>query len=58
MALIDHRPRNATVRAETTMKLLAFDIDAFKRLLDDLPGAKAKITELLRTRAEANAQQH
>jgi CRP-like cAMP-binding protein len=56
MALIDHRPRNATVRAETTMKLLAFDVAAFKHLLEDLPAAKAKITELLQARAAANAQ--
>jgi CRP/FNR family transcriptional regulator, cyclic AMP receptor protein len=55
MALIDHRPRNATVRAETTMKLLAFEVAAFKHLLEDLPSAKARITEVLHTRAQANA---
>jgi CRP/FNR family transcriptional regulator, cyclic AMP receptor protein len=55
MALIDHRPRNATVRAETPMKLLSFDIEAFKHLLDDLPEAKSRIFTLLETR-RANAQ--
>jgi CRP-like cAMP-binding protein len=55
MALIDHRPRNASVRAETTMKLLAFDVAAFKHLLDDLPEAKERITSLLHARARARA---
>jgi CRP-like cAMP-binding protein len=51
MALIGHRPRNASVVAQTAMRLLAFDIAAFNRLLDDLPDAKAYVYELLEARA-------
>lgn len=51
MALIGHRPRNASVVAQSPMRLLSFDIAAFKRLLEDLPDAKAYIYELLEARA-------
>lgn len=54
MALIGHRPRNASVVAQTPMRLLAFDIAGFKRLLDDMPMARAHIFELLEARATAN----
>ncbi len=47
MALIDHRPRVATVRALTPMKLLAFDAERFRRLLDEMPKAQVKVMELL-----------
>jgi len=47
MALIDHRPRIATVRALTPMKLLAFDTERFRRLLDEMPKAQVKVMELL-----------
>lgn len=47
MALIDHRPRVATVRALTPMKLLAFDAQRFRRLLDEMPKAQVKVMELL-----------
>ncbi|MGV3760544.1 MAG: cyclic nucleotide-binding domain-containing protein [Actinomycetota bacterium] len=50
MALIGHRPRNASVVAQTSMRLLAFDIAAFNRLLDDLPEAKTYIYEQLEAR--------
>lgn len=55
MALIGHKPRNAAVRAETEMRLLAFDVAALKRLLEDLPEAKARIMSVLETRARQNA---
>ena len=54
MALIGHRPRNATVRATTRMRLLAFDIKHFKRVLDDMPVARDHIYGLLRARAAEN----
>jgi CRP-like cAMP-binding protein len=57
MALIGHRPRNASVVAQTPMRLLAFDIAAFKRLLDDMPQARKFISELLEARAAENAAQ-
>src|SRR5680860_375345 len=37
MALVEHRPRNATVVAATSMQLLAFDTGAFKTLLEEMP---------------------
>lgn len=52
MALIDHRPRSATVKALTPMKLLAFDAKRFKTLLDEMPKASqrvmAKLSDLVR----------
>lgn len=47
MALIDHRPRTATVRATTPMRLLAFDAQQFRRLLDEMPKAQVKVMEIL-----------
>jgi CRP-like cAMP-binding protein len=47
MALIDHRPRTATVRALTPMKLLSFDAHQFRRLLDEMPKAQARVLENL-----------
>jgi CRP-like cAMP-binding protein len=54
MALIDRRPRSATVVAETPMRLLAFDTAAFRQLLDGLPKASQRIMSLLNTRAQEN----
>jgi CRP-like cAMP-binding protein len=54
MALIGHRPRNASVVAQTPMRLLCFNIPAFRRLLDDMPQARAFIFEQLEARAAAN----
>lgn len=51
MALIGHRPRNASVVAQTPMRLLAFDIAAFNRLLDDMPQAKQFVYDTLEARA-------
>jgi CRP-like cAMP-binding protein len=54
MALIDHRPRIATVKALTPLKLLSFDAQRFRRLLDEMPKAQVrvmeKLVERLRTR--------
>ena len=47
MALIDHRPRTATVRATSAMKLLAFDAARFRRLLDEMPKAQVRVMEQL-----------
>ncbi len=54
MALIDHKPRSATVVAETPMRLLAFDTRAFRHLLDDLPKASQRVMSLLNARAQDN----
>jgi len=47
MALIDHRPRIATVRALTPLKLLVFDAHRFRRLLDEMPKAQVRVMEKL-----------
>ncbi|HYF47745.1 MAG TPA: cyclic nucleotide-binding domain-containing protein [Acidimicrobiales bacterium] len=54
MALIDRRPRSATVVAETPMRLLAFDTKAFRQLLDSLPKASQRVMSLLNARAQEN----
>jgi CRP/FNR family transcriptional regulator, cyclic AMP receptor protein len=55
MALIGHKPRNATVKAQTAMRLLSFDIPSFKKLLDEMPRAQTYIYELLEARARENS---
>jgi CRP/FNR family transcriptional regulator, cyclic AMP receptor protein len=55
MALIGHKPRNASVVAQTAMRLLAFNISSFKRLLADMPQAQKHIYDLLEQRARDNA---
>jgi len=54
MALIGHRPRNASVRAQTKMRLLSFDIAHFKRILEEMPAARDHIIGLLEARAAEN----
>ena len=50
MALVEHRPRNATVVADTDMRLLAFDTRAFKTLLEEMPKAHDRVMEILAAR--------
>ncbi|MCZ7631172.1 MAG: cyclic nucleotide-binding domain-containing protein [Microthrixaceae bacterium] len=50
MALIDHRPRTATVVANDPMILLRFDTHGFNRLLDDMPKAAERIHAILASR--------
>ena len=54
MALIDHRPRSATVVAETPMRLLAFDAKAFKALLDEMPKASQRVMSILNARLRSD----
>ena len=53
MALIDSRPRSATIRATKPMKLLALNTKHFKTMLEEMPSANkavmSRLTELLRT---------
>ncbi len=53
MALIDNRPRSATIRAKKPMKLLALNTKHFKTMLEEMPSANkavmSRLTELLRT---------
>lgn len=43
MALIDRRPRSATVTALTDMELLCFDAEKFGAVLDELPEERARM---------------
>ena len=43
MALVNNRPRNASVKAIERMELVSFDRDHFNTLMDTMPEAKAKI---------------
>ena len=50
MALVEHKPRNATVIADTPMKLIVFDTKAFKQLLEEMPKAHDRVMETLAAR--------
>lgn len=50
MALVDHRPRSATVVGDTDLDLLRFDSTAFAKLLEEMPKASERVMTLLRTR--------
>lgn len=50
MALLDLRPRTATVIANTPMTLRRFDIAAFRALLDEMPKASERINAILLSR--------
>ena len=50
MALVDHRPRNATVLADSDMRLLRFDAKHFRQLLDEMPKASERVMNLLTSR--------
>jgi CRP-like cAMP-binding protein len=50
MALIDHRPRTATVVAAEPMVLLRFDTLAFRALLEEMPKAAERVHAILGAR--------
>lgn len=50
MALISNRPRSATVKASTPMRLLSFDTGHFRTLLDEMPKAQRALMALLEER--------
>lgn len=54
MALVDHRPRNATVLADSDMRLLRFDAKHFRQLLDEMPKASERVMNLLTSRLQRN----
>lgn len=54
MAVLENRPRNASVVAEGAMTLVAFGLSEFRELLDNNPAAKDKILALLDARSRAN----
>lgn len=56
MALLEHRPRAATVVAETPMVLAAFGTKEFRTLLEELPRAKERVLSVLGDRLKANRE--
>lgn len=55
MALVDHRPRSATVVAETALQLIAFDTKHFKQLLEEMPKAHDRVMQILSARMRSNS---
>ena len=49
-ALVDHRPRNASVIGDTELKLLRFNAKQFRQLLDEMPKASERVMTLLHDR--------
>ncbi len=54
MALIEHRPRSATVTAERPMVVVAYDTDEFRALLGVSPTASDRVNAMLSARLQAN----
>ncbi len=54
MALLEHRPRTASVVAETPMVLVSFGVEQFRALLDRNPSANERVLSLLQARATQN----
>lgn len=52
MALVDHRPRTATVVADSDVRLLRFDSAAFRTLLEEMPKASERVMTMLRARLD------
>jgi CRP-like cAMP-binding protein len=56
MALVEHRPRNATVIAQTDMALVSFGTKEFNKLLSASPNTHQRIMEMLHDRLAENEQ--
>lgn len=54
MALVEHRPRNASVTAESDMVVVSFGIKEFNELLDRSPHTRTRVQTLLHKRAAEN----
>lgn len=52
IALVDHRPRTATVVADNQMTTLQFDSKSFRVLLEEMPKAGEQILRSLRARLD------
>lgn len=55
MALVSSRPRNATVKALTPVRVLVVHESGFRRLLRDSPSIQLKVLRTLADRAAENA---
>lgn len=56
MSLIEHRPRNATVVADSDMVVAEFSIKDFRKMLEDYPSANLRVNELLNRRLAENLE--
>ncbi len=56
MALVEHRPRNATVTAETDMALVSFGTSEFRKLLAKSPSAYDRVIAMLNDRLRQNQE--
>lgn len=54
MSLVEHRPRNASVTAETDMTLVSFGITEFNKLLSKSPTAYRRVITMLNERLAEN----
>ena len=57
MALLDRRPRSATVKALTDLELLSFDSKKFQKLLETMPKAAARVISQLNEKLREQNQQ-
>lgn len=55
MAILERRPRNATVVAETDVIAARFQVDDFRKVLAKYPTAELRVQELLTNRLRQNA---
>ncbi len=56
LALVLHRPRNATVTAETDLTVLVVDARSFEKLLDEVPGLARRLLTTVAERLADNAK--
>ncbi len=54
MALVEHRPRTASVIADSEMVLVGFGTKEFRELLDTSPAVREEVLEQLNSRLRAN----
>ncbi|MEM7091499.1 MAG: cyclic nucleotide-binding domain-containing protein [Actinomycetota bacterium] len=54
MAILERRPRNATVIAETPMVVAKFGVDDFRKVLSKYPTTELRVQELLTNRLRDN----
>jgi CRP-like cAMP-binding protein len=57
MALLDLRPRSATVKAITDLELLSFDSKKFQQLLETMPKAATRVIAQLNAKLREQNQQ-
>lgn len=58
MALVEHRPRNATVTAESDMTLVSYGTKEFAKLLAKSPTTWDRVMAMLNDRLRANEQRN